>query len=85
MIAKTSSFEISDGRTFKDLEAAQAAELRLVLGLNDEDTVLVSTLLEKRAQVIDVLSLTPTSRPGARKPRKARKPKEPTNAQPAKA
>lgn len=87
MIQKTNSFRTSDGSIYSTVEQAQRHELEVLV--NEALTMATSddvndlsipmsisrVFLDKRSQVIDILTTTETSRPTARKLHGGRKKK----------
>lgn len=80
MIEFIKSFATSSGAVFKTIEEAQREELRVTLTTDEFIPArgLFDILMERREQIVDILTMTPTSKPkarainGGRKPRKAK-------------
>jgi hypothetical protein len=66
MITKTTVTEYgtADGKSFKLLSQAQAHDLKTILEINDATA---EAILDNRAQIVDILTTTETSKPRARK------------------
>ena len=79
MISKIVAFKSSDGQTFDTLEKVQQHEIELILNAaagtaaNTNDIIEIQTdvaansIVKHAAQVVDILSTKPSSRPAARK------------------
>jgi hypothetical protein len=66
------------GKAYDSLEDFQAAMLSKVLGIKEEDPLLISSLADivsHKAEVIEILELNMDARPTARGVKKPRKPK----------
>lgn len=66
MITRQPAFVTADGLTFSTLEAAQERELILLLGLSTEECKIATRIMEKKTQVVDILTTTATSKTRAR-------------------
>ncbi len=77
MIEKCLSYKTSDGTIYETIEAAQAGELSAFLAdkkataMNEDD--FAEMLVAHKDRVIDILTMTATSRPKARKANRAKK------------
>jgi hypothetical protein len=69
MIEKTHSFKTSDGNLWPTIEEAQKHELELFLkeAKFEDGTNLATALLDKRAHIVDLLTMKATSHAKARK------------------
>lgn len=85
MIEFIKSFATSSGAVFKTIEEAQREELRLTLTTDEFIPAkgLFDILLERREQIVDILTMTPTSKPKARAIHGGRKPRKKESAPPS--
>ncbi len=70
MIEFTKSYKTGDGQVFGSIEDAQKHEVKTALNLrtdaNTADTI-VAIIMDKKDVLIDILTMTPNSKPKARK------------------
>jgi hypothetical protein len=87
MLTITKSFGTSDKAGFVNIEEAKAHELALIIRKDDRPTeaeeAAAMALVIRAEEVIDILKLTPTSRPRARKKGEAKPAKKTAPAKPA--
>ena len=69
MIEFTKSYKTADGQVFGTVEEAQAHELEALFLTSPVDTPsdLAKSILAKKAEIIDILTTTPNSKPKARR------------------
>ena len=79
MITKVPSYMTSRGQVCSTLEDAQAAEIHALLTPENGDgpaAVYLKMLLMNKEKVVDILTMSPTSLPKARKVNGGRKPRK---------
>lgn len=83
-MTKVKAIETSDGRIFKDIEAAKIHELELLVGTEEPGNA-AAWIVGNTDKILDVLTMKATSHPAARKANGAsRKPRTAKPATPAK-